>query len=53
MLAISARIELAPENTVAYVTAAQKIIAPTYEEAGCLLYSIAVDINHSIMTTKH
>ena len=47
MLAIYARIELAPENAVAYVAAAQKIIAPTHEEAGCLLYSIAVDINHS------
>lgn len=45
MLAISARIELAPKDTAAYIAAAQKIIAPTHAEAGCQLYAIAVDIN--------
>jgi quinol monooxygenase YgiN len=47
MLAISARIELAPENAVAYVAAAQKIIEPTHAEPGCLLYSFAIDVTHS------
>ena len=45
MLAISARIELAPEDTAAYIVAAQKIVAPTHAEEGCQLYAIAVDIN--------
>ena len=30
MLAISARIELAPKDAPAYIAAAQKIIAPTH-----------------------
>ncbi|MDG1311882.1 MAG: putative quinol monooxygenase [Porticoccaceae bacterium] len=45
MLAISAKIELAPKDAAAYVAAAQKIIALTHEEPGCLRYAIAVDVN--------
>jgi quinol monooxygenase YgiN len=45
MLAISARIELAPKDLAAYIAGAQKIIPPTLAEAGCHLYAIAVDIN--------
>ena len=47
MLAISARIELAPKDAPAYIAAAQKIIAPTRAESGCQLYSIGVDISLS------
>lgn len=45
MLAISARIELAPKDIAAYIAAAQKIIAATRAEPGCHLYAIAVDIS--------
>ena len=45
MLAIAARIELAPKDAAAYIAAAQKIIEPTHAEPGCQLYAIAVDIN--------
>ena len=47
MLAISARIELAPKDAASYIAAAQKIIAPTRAESGCQLYSIGVDISLS------
>jgi quinol monooxygenase YgiN len=47
MLAISARIEIDPKDSAAYIAAAQKIIAPTHTEPGCLLYCFAVDIIHS------
>lgn len=47
MLAISARIEVAPDDIEAYIAAAQKLIEPTHAEPGCLLYSFAVDIQHS------
>ena len=47
MLAISARIELAPKDAPAYIAAAQKIIAPTHAEVGCQLYAIGVDISLS------
>ena len=47
MLAISARIELAPKDAPAYIAAAQKIIAPTRAESGCQLYAIGVDISLS------
>ena len=47
MLAISARIELAAKDVAAYIAAAQKIIEPTHAEPGCLLYSFAIDVNHS------
>lgn len=47
MLAISAKIELAPKDAAAYVAAAQKIITATHAEPGCQRYSIAVDVNHS------
>ena len=44
MLAISAKIELAPKDSAAYVAAAQKIITATHAEPGCLRYAIAVDV---------
>ena len=47
MLAISAKIELAPKDSAAYVAAAQKIITATHAEPGCLRYAIAVDVNDS------
>lgn len=44
MLAIIARVELAPGSVDAYVTAAQKLVAPTLKEQGCQLYAMSRDI---------
>ncbi|MBW2942435.1 putative quinol monooxygenase [Zhongshania aquimaris] len=44
MLVISARITVNPKDTASYIAGAQKILAPTHAEEGCIDYSIAVDI---------
>ncbi|SFV15227.1 putative quinol monooxygenase [Pseudoduganella namucuonensis] len=44
MIAISARITLAPEFTAAFGQAAAAIIAPTREESGCNYYVFGRDI---------
>ena len=44
MIAISARITLAPEFTDAFGHAAAAIIAPTRKEAGCNYYAFGRDI---------
>lgn len=44
MITISARITVSPKDTASYIAGAQKILAPTHAEDGCIAYSIAVDI---------
>ncbi|GAA4094506.1 putative quinol monooxygenase [Zhongshania borealis] len=44
MITISARITVNPKDTASYIAGAQKILAPTHAEEGCIAYSIAVDI---------
>ncbi len=44
MIAISARITLAPEFTAAFGDAAAAIIAPTRQEAGCNYYAFGRDL---------
>ena len=46
MLVISAQIELAPEDTAAYIAGAKKVIEPTRAEDGCQLYAMAQDITN-------
>ncbi|MRV71664.1 antibiotic biosynthesis monooxygenase [Duganella sp. FT92W] len=47
MIAISARITLAPEFTDAFSDAAAAIIAPTRKEAGCNYYAFGRDLEES------
>lgn len=44
MIAISARVELAPGDIDSYVQAAAPVVPVTREEKGCLLYAMARDI---------
>lgn len=44
MIAIIARVELAPGSVEAYVAAAQPLVAPTVDEPGCQWYAMARDI---------
>ena len=45
MLAIIARIQLAPKDMDAYIAGAQKVLEPTRAEAGCQIYAIAIDVS--------
>lgn len=44
MIAITARVELAPASVEDYVEAAKTLVEPTREEKGCQLYAMARDI---------
>ncbi len=44
MIAIIARVEIAPKDADKYVTLAQDLVEPTRKEKGCEVYGMARDI---------